>query len=196
MDRKGNDTSLDDSDEFDTVYTDEGLLKYKHCKLTLFPSADGAEVGHWILEISLLNRGEAKLERNRQSKLPHNSTTLLTYSLRVTYLLHASPFLALCPLMSFFTMAFADKAFLVEELSSPALLPSLKVLPGQNSLTLVFKPIILDTSIFRDREGNALKYPAMRTLLLRLRFAAGYRYNLTTYCLRRGFANAIHGKWR
>lgn len=47
--------SSNELDEFDTVYTEEGLLRYKSCKLTLFPWADGAEVGCWVLKISLLN---------------------------------------------------------------------------------------------------------------------------------------------
>lgn len=37
-------TSPDDPDDFDTVYIKEVLLTYKHCNLTLFPSADGAKI--------------------------------------------------------------------------------------------------------------------------------------------------------
>jgi hypothetical protein len=112
--------------------------------------------------------------------------------LRVTYLMQENPCLALCPITAFLQMAFADGAFEAENLT-PAKFFELQVPPGAPSLPVTFKPSILETPLFRDDDGDVLKYDAMRQHLIRLGEAAGFEHALKPYCFRRGVANAIHG---
>ena len=74
----------------------------------------------------------------------------------MTYLLHSNPYLALCPIMSFSALAFADNAFAVVEPFSPAQLFQLKVPTDKAYLPIAFKPSALEKPLFRDASGEAL----------------------------------------
>jgi Protein of unknown function (DUF3435) len=92
--------------------------------------------------------------------------------------------------------ALADDAFAAQDppITTPAQFYQLQVLPGMGSLPLTFKTSMEETPFFRDDEGNVLKYGAIRNSLIRLGNATGFDQILKPYCLRRGVANAIHGK--
>ena len=97
--------------------------------------------------------------------------------------------------MAFLQMAFADGAFEAKDLT-PAGFFDLQVPPGAPCLPVTFKPSILETPLFRDDNGDVLRYEAMRVLLARLGDATGFEHGLRPYDFRRGVANAIHGERR
>lgn len=90
-------------------------------------------------------------------------------------------------------MAFADKAFTREDLT-PAKFWEMEMPPGARSQLVTFRRSILETPLFRDDNGDVLKYDVMREHLARLGEATGFEAPLTPYCIRRGVANALNGK--
>lgn len=95
--------------------------------------------------------------------------------------------------MSFLNLAFHDEAFPFSDHFPPATFWALRVPPHKKALTVPFKSSIIKTPIFQNRDGQPLNYAIMRVLLTRLGMATGFKNVMTAYCLRRGFADAIHG---
>jgi hypothetical protein len=95
--------------------------------------------------------------------------------------------------MSFLTMAFADSAFEAPDLTTPERLYNLQVERGLRQRRVTWKESILDTPLFRDSEGRALRYSTLAYQLRTLGEATCFKEVLTSYCLRRGTANSING---
>ena len=90
-------------------------------------------------------------------------------------------------------MAFADDAFEAPDLTSPGRLYNLQVERGLRQRRVTWKESVLDTPLFRDSEGRALRYSVLAHQLRNLGKATGFKEVLTSYCLRRGTANSISG---
>jgi hypothetical protein len=119
-------------------------------------------------------------------------TVLTDCSIRFLFCENAC--LAMCPLMSFLTMAFLDNAFEAPQLRTPQDLFGLRVPSTLRCLELRFRSDILSTPLFRNGQGDRpLCYTTNREWIMRIGRLTGFRGVLTSYCLRRGTANAIHG---
>jgi hypothetical protein len=99
----------------------------------------------------------------------------------------------MCYLMAFLVTTFLDDAFEASELRTPQDLFRLKLQPPQRCFEIRFKASILSTPIYRGAHGKALTYATASGQIHRFGRAAGFKQRVTSYCLRRGTANAIHG---
>lgn len=96
--------------------------------------------------------------------------------------------------MSFLTMAFADDAFAPHNLRSPADLYRVVMPPDKRFVPIPFKEKVMDWPVFRSESGGPISSASIQNQLTQLGQATGFREVLTTYCIRRGTANAIHGE--
>src|SRR2546423_12119355 len=103
------------------------------------------------------------------------TTLVLTFCCSNTFLFHSHPCLALCPIMSFLTMAFADGAFEAPDLTTPERLYNLQVEPGLRQRRVTWKETFLDIPIFRDIEGQVLRYAALAYQTRKLGKATGFK---------------------
>ena len=98
-----------------------------------------------------------------------------------------------------------DHAFRAREIQSAEDIFRIEVPDNRNGLELKWKPEILDIPIFRRAEptpegikisaNQALTYDAFNQYLQRLGRNVGFQSTLTPYCIRRGTANAVAGKF-
>jgi hypothetical protein len=95
--------------------------------------------------------------------------------------------------MAFLTAAFADDAFEAPDLRTPSDLFRLRVMPPQKSYEIRFKRSVLTTPLFRGKDGGHMKFATVNDQLKRVGKLTGFKGNLTSYSLRRGVANGIHG---
>src|SRR5580698_9628150 len=70
------------------------------------------------------------------------TTLVLTFCWSNTFLFHSHPCLAIFPIMSFLTMAFADGAFEAPDLTTPERLYNLRVEPGLRQRRVTWKPFL------------------------------------------------------
>ena len=64
------------------------------------------------------------------------------------------------------------------------------------SVEIPFKEKVLDMPLFRSQEGvTAWSYASSYAALTRLVCRAGYEYKVNPYCIRRGAANFLSGKY-
>lgn len=98
--------------------------------------------------------------------------------------------------MSFLTMAFADQAFANKGLREPGdmLLAKIPRASHIRRWDIKFKREVLDLPLFRGDNNEPLKARAIQSQLARLGKATGFQEIVSTYCIRRGAANAISGK--
>jgi Protein of unknown function (DUF3435) len=102
-------------------------------------------------------------------------------------------------------LALVDHAFRAREIQSAEDIFRIEVPDNRNGLELKWKPEILDIPIFRRAESTpegikisanqALTYDAFNQYLQRLGRNVGFKSTLTPYCIRRGTANAVAGKF-
>jgi hypothetical protein len=112
--------------------------------------------------------------------------------------------LAFCPVTLTIAKGFADEAFEAPTLHTPEQIFELKVLPPRDVWEFKWKKEMLDVPFFRQPIQTAngielskdipLSYRTYHHYLKRLGRATGFRKSLTTYCLRRGVANALTSK--
>ena len=108
-----------------------------------------------------------------------------------TYIFHEDDNLALCPVLQFLALAFADDAFEAPNLKSPEHIFQLKVEHPRESLQLRWKDSMLETPIFRRAVrtpsgirtsiNKALTYDSFYTYLKRLGRSTGFPQILTSY---------------
>src|SRR5271155_1484734 len=113
--------------------------------------------------------------------LQRPTMAVLTCCRRNTFLFHSNPCLALCPITSFLTMAFADSAFEAPDLTTPERLYNLQVERGLRQRRVTWKESILDTPLFRDSDGRALRYSMLAYQLRTLGEATCFKEVLTSY---------------
>jgi hypothetical protein len=181
-------------DEFRVDFDDADFLSYKHCTLDLWPPASPGLYPRPVLKVELRNVKNGVSEGKPAYVLLNGSSFRVTNKhCRVVYILHATPCLAMCPVMSFVRMALEDDAF-ADNIKTPEDFFATSKIPSNRSVLHVrWKDSVLDTPIFRSDDGEKWTYQALRKCLVRLGNATGYSDVMTTYCLRRGFGNAIHG---
>lgn len=97
--------------------------------------------------------------------------------------------------MSFLTMAFADDAFQNERLSSPKDLFMANLPREKKRWRIAFKQDVLDLPLFRAEDEKPIKVRTVQDQLARLGKETGFEQVISTYCIRRGAANAISGRY-
>lgn len=181
--------------EFDNGASEPAVPTYRDCTLTLLPNPEVGHRGIWILQIQM-NRTKGGLGLIKPYDPPiMNHLACTNFCLSNTYVFHSNPCLALCPITSFLTTAFADAAFEAPDLTTPGRLYALVVEPGLRERRVTWKESVLDKPIFSDSEGQALRYHVLAYQLSALGKATGFKEVMTTYCLRRGTANMINGAY-
>lgn len=105
-----------------------------------------------------------------------------------------NPCLILCPIMSFLTMAFAYDAFAAPNLRSPADLYNIVMPSSRHFVPIPIKEEMMEVPLFRGECGGPLSSAAIQEQLKRLGKVTGFREVLSTYCIQRGTANAMHGE--
>lgn len=99
--------------------------------------------------------------------------------------------------MNLLALAFSDNAFKEGGIQKPEDLYSLEIPSFKESLSIQWKPEIVETPVFRRQVGDnicpttPMAYSDFNYYLGRLGVLAGYPQRLTTYVLRRGAANAV-----
>ncbi len=92
--------------------------------------------------------------------------------------------------MPFLTLAYEHDAFSVK----PETL-FCDTIGQRESVEIPFKEAVLDTPLFRSRDGVAAwSHAASYAALAALAYRAGYECKVSPYCIRRGAANLLSGK--
>ena len=109
-----------------------------------------------------------------------------------------------CPITHFVSLALADNAFEAPSMTTPERIFEHKVWGPVLCTPLSWKQEKLKTPVFRRDESTAdgritssktaLPYSQLQDCMDRLGKAAGFLEKLTSYCFRRGTANAVDRK--
>ncbi|KAF1363482.1 hypothetical protein EJ07DRAFT_152290 [Lizonia empirigonia] len=167
--------------ESDAWYqTNEGLL-YKDVKLVYWSEPKP----EWRIEVKLRNR-----KGHREYK-KHAPKAILPEIPSKRYM---------CPVTWFLSLAFADNVF--EDIGSYHDLPSIQPIEGSVKFTARYRADALERPIMRGMYPNKSMsqnriwtYDCFNTALKGVGQRAGYQENLSAYCFRRAFAQAVKGKF-
>ena len=97
----------------------------------------------------------------------------------------------LCPIMPFLILAYEHDAFSV---TPEALFRD--TIGQRESVEIPFKETVLDMPLFRSQDGvTAWSHASSYAALTRLARRAGYECKVNPYCIRRGAANLLSGKY-
>jgi hypothetical protein len=127
-------------------------------------------------------------------------SSLLKYTnmLSPKFVYYEEPDLALCPVTWFLSHAFTDGAF--EDVTSYTEMKEKEIPLGSTQYVFKYKTSLIDLPIMRGvtpsgaiSETKIWTYTCFSKQLKGLGQRAGYRDTLSSYCFRRGYANAIEG---
>ena len=132
-----------------------------------------------------------------------SASALVTYLRLITpsqtFTMYMDHDVRVCPVLHLLAIAFEDQV--LDKLESASELLHRQVPEGTRSLELPLRESILDEAVFRKRPSRsplcglvAESVDVLSRRLVDLGQVAGYRHNLTTYCMRRAVGNKIDGK--